>query len=216
MADFSALYPRIRMTCASVPEMVMKQAVIDAVRRLCTRGWCYKEVVADIAVTAGTSEYDIELTVATEEVVSPMSAFWQDADGNEWAIEPCSEEELDRARPNWRLSEGTPAAFTVETIGKIRLAPIPSSDGVLSKLRVIKRPPLSMTAVPDYLYDNWADELVIGAQSQILMMPKRPWSNYTLGYRFHKDFNALCAEVRREERRGNTPTNLQIRIPRIT
>lgn len=216
MAAFNTLHPRVRLMCPNVPEMVMDQALREAARKLCTDGWCYKETLADFPVNAGLAEYSIALASPTEEVVAAIGAVWVDAEGHTRPIEAVSDEALDRKVPNWRLSEGTPVAFVSESLGSIRLAPKPQSGGTVHALRVIKRPKLTITSLPDYLANNWAEELVMGAQSQILMMPKRSWSNYTIGYRLHKDFNASVAIIRRRQRLGNTSASLTITIPNIT
>lgn len=216
MAAFSDLHPRVRLMCPNVPEMVMDQAIREAARKLCTGGWCYKETIADFPATAGTAEYSISLAAATEEIVAAVGGFWVDSQNNKHHIEAMSEEDLDRKAPNWRLSEGTPFAFISESLGSIRLAPIPSSGGTVHGLRVIKRPNRTVMTLPDYLVDHWAEELIMGAQAQILMMPKKAWSNYTIGYRFHKDFEASIAVIRRRQRSGNTNASLTIAVPRIT
>lgn len=216
MAAFSTLHPRVRLMCPNVPEMVMDLALREAARKLCTGGWCYKETVADFAVTAPAAEHAITLASDQEEVVAAVGGFWEDSEGGQRAIAAMSEEDMDRKIPNWRLSEGVPTAFIADSLGSIRLAPIPSRDGVVTGLRVVKRPKRTITDLPDYLVDNWAEELIMGAQSQILMMPKKSWSNYTIGYRFHKDFDASVAVIRRRQRLGNTNATLTMAIPRIT
>lgn len=216
MAAFNVLHPRVRLMCPNTPEIVMDQALREAARKLCTGGWCYKETLADFAVSPGVAAHAVSLASPTEEIVAVVGAFWVDADSNRRDITAMSEEDLDRKIPNWRLSEGVPAAFISEALGQIRLAPIPVSAGTVHALRAIKRPKLNATALPDYLADNWAEELVMGAQSQILMMPKRSWSNYTIGYRLYKDFDASVAVIRRRQRLGNTNASLSIAIPNIT
>lgn len=216
MAAFSVMHPRVRLMCPNVPEMIMDQALREAARKLCTDGWCYKETLANFAATAGQAEYAITLADPDDEIVALVGAVWLDAEGHERPIEAMSDEGLDRKVPSWRLSEGTPVAFVSESLGTLRLAPKPQSNGTVHALRVIKRPKLTVTALPDYLVDNWSEELVMGAQSQILMMPKRAWSNYTIGFRLFKEFNAAAAVIRRRQRFGNTNASLTIAIPNIT
>jgi len=216
MALTSNLYPKVRLHAEGVPTPVMDRYIIDVVRFFCTESLTYRETLNDIAVSAGTAEYNMTASAAAEEVVQPLYAEFVDSDGSVHNLNPTTDEILRSAVESWRNRQGTPALYFAPSVGRIRLFPEPDVAGTIHDLQVVKRPIVSTTTVPDYLYESWEMELADGAAGRILMVPGKKWSNWTVGYRLWKMFVSDVRDVRRKVRAGLTGAPLQVVIPKIT
>jgi hypothetical protein len=216
MAQLSALYPKVRLHAEGVPTPVMDRFILDTARYFCTNSLAYRETASSVTVVAGTAEYSISLAATTDEVVQPIYAEFHDSAGSVYKLNPTTDEMLREAVENWRNRTGTPKLYFAPEMGKIRLFPNPDIAGTIEELVVAKRPTNGALLLPDYLYDNWQDEIALGVAAKILMVPEKDWSNWTIGYRYWKMFEADVKEVRRKVRYGLTGAPMQVVIPRIT
>lgn len=56
-------------------------------------------------------------------------------------------------------------------------------------------PPKDACELPAVFMDEHLDTLIVGARAHILMIPKRPWTNLTLGQAYMNDFQGRITEA---------------------
>ncbi|MDN5937700.1 MAG: hypothetical protein L0H83_03475 [Salinisphaera sp.] len=162
------------------PAPVVDRNVIRAAIVLCQRAPIWTETLADITLTAGTSEYTLApstaITSAGGEIIRPV------LDGVRYRQRPLRQLSLDAAnvaRPGWTQDQGKePTQYVMLSPRNLTLIPIPE-DTLTDPLQVqvSVRPSRKATTMPDVLYDHWYDAITSGALQFLLSMPKTPWSD---------------------------------------
>jgi len=174
----SAFLPDVALDSPDCPQVVIEYHAIRVLADFCTQTRYLTETLPSINVVAGTSEYALAPTVASERVVRVEKAWFS---GDE--LFPVDEDELDAEVPGWRTETGTPRLFiTRQGQNGITLVPTPdaSVSGALS-VKVSRTIDITASPLPNAfdsaLYQNYGDGLACGIKAKLMLQPGKAWTN---------------------------------------
>lgn len=131
---------------------------------------------------------------------------------NDNPIDPISPDDLDNefnntgfgwVGVNWRTDVNLPSRWYVINDTSVALELAPSAAGNLRILAALK-PTRASTSFPEWIYERYIEVIAHGAKSRIMMSPKKPYSNPTLGAWHMEQFNGFIGEARVRAARGTT------------
>lgn len=160
MKKLEYFMPRLLPWCASVPEPLAYQALIDSAIRFCEESNVVRYISDPITVVAGVGDYDLDLPQYTD--LSRVLAVWYGTG----PFDP-------------RTMNG-PTNWLVTDIGQLTVFPTPAQaldPGHWMFIEVATKPSRTATVVADQLYTDWVDGVVGGAISRLCSTPDQPWSN---------------------------------------
>lgn len=182
---FDDIMPSLPGCGTDLVRRAIRRTAQDFFRR--TRAW--KVAINDLAVVVGESEITITPDLSSQEVVRIEAAWW-----NGVAIGHKSLKALDNERENWTVSTGTPECLTQLSPTIATLIPSPSEAGSIM-VRVAVAPSDRATSLPDELMAEFSRALIDGAKAAMFMLPKKPWSDYSLGGLFQQAYEQAVASA---------------------
>jgi hypothetical protein len=157
MKKLEYFLPRILPWCASAPEPLVYQALVDAAIRFCEESHVVKYITDPITPTDGVPDYDLDLPAQQD--LARVLRVWYGTNPYEAAV---------RVPLNWLVTD----------IGQITVYPAPSGmPGLFMYIEVATKPSRNATQFPDQLYTDWIEGVCGGAISRLCAMPDQPWSN---------------------------------------
>lgn len=164
------------------------------------------DVLSGATVTKLVDLYPVT-TPANSVVAKGLKAWLNDA-----PIDPISPDDLDNefnntsfgwVGVNWRTDVNLPTRWYMADDSTVGLALAPSATGNLRILAALK-PTRASTTFPTWVYERYIETIAHGAKAKIMMVPKKPYTDFKLGA-FHAGmFNELIGEARVRAARGNT------------
>lgn len=185
-----------------------EQAIRNAVIDFCRRTRLYRKTLAPISIVGATATYTV--TPDANTLVSDFLTVLV----NGKPIDPQTEEWLDQQVPNWRTTATGPAkAYISPANNQITIVPTPS-ESIASGLvvAVAQRPTRAATECPDWLLEDYAEEIAHGAKGRLFAMKRKPWSDPGLA-KFHMgEFNAAVGIGGARASQARTRTRLRTAI----
>lgn len=180
MIDVEEFLSRILPFAPGCPEPSAIAAIIEAARVFCRRTRLWRSTDQ---MTATTGSSNCLCAPAGAEVFEVESLSFEGAD-----LKPISIADLDDKQPGWREYTGdSPRWFTQTDIGEILL--VPPGAGVV-KMATILLPSMDATQLPDFLYDQYAKDIANGALAEILLLPKRDFTDPNMAGVYQVRFDA--------------------------
>ena len=170
-----------------VTERAIKRTVID----FCSSSWIWQMFQDPVTVVARINQYDLEPDSGAD-VSAVVSA---ELDGR--PLDPRTPVNLNRELPRWRTDTGTPKYFTQLDTESVYLAPIPESgltNGLTLTLAL--QPSQKATGFPLWIYNQYAETLVNGAVSRLMLMSGKPWADVAAGADRRAVFAADVSDAR--------------------
>lgn len=144
----------------SCPIPMAQQHLRAAAREFCEATRCWREVDC-IAVTGD----EIEV------ICVPPYATLHEIEAASFDGEPLERVSFSNAR---FAESGSPRQITQSQPNAISLAP--KGAGAL-RISMFLKPGQDADAIPDFLYDQWAEDIGNGALARILNLPEQPFTN---------------------------------------
>lgn len=196
------------------PEPLVVNAIRNAAIDFCKRSWCWVYNTTPVGITADTQDYTP--TVPSGSKVAQVLYVTY----NGKPVEATTRDEEIRSNPDWRNTTGTtPKRYIVNDDGEsVALLPIPSatvaagSTGIVHDglhFTVALKPTRASEDVPDWLYENYAEDIAKGALARLYAMPKKLWTNANLAAVNHSLFKDAAAMVRSRVSRSFTRAPLR-------
>lgn len=172
MQSLDLFLPYLQPWLLAVPEPLARSALLRAAREFCERTSICESTVGPLNCTVGQADFNFTLP-ADLEVIRLKRAWWITSEMSQ--VPP---EDVDsplaytataggQSRPS-----GTPNALWMSGPLTATVSPLPDKavTGALT-LRVIVRPTLTATTVPDELFNTWMEGVVAKAALVIAGMP---------------------------------------------
>lgn len=170
-----------------VTEKAIKRTVIE----FCAGSWIWQIFMDPVSVIAGVNEYDLDPETGAD-VSAVVSA---ELDG--LPLKPRTAVWLNREIPRWRTVTGTPKYVTQLNAETVILAPLPQEsvrNGLM--LTVAQQPSQKADGFPAWIYNQYADALINGAVSRLMLMTGRPWADAPNGVARKAEFESDVANAR--------------------
>jgi len=219
--DLTDWSPEILPDIPSAPvpaiKIAIRRAAIDFCRK--TLLWTYDLERIDVVAT----EQSYALTVPADQygrIISVDSVkYKQDGkDDDQFAfIDPISENQKDLEDPSgaWRYTTGPmPSEFWVDIVDKnLHLLPIPTEDsdeGLLIKVNL--KPTNTCDTVPDFLYDDYVQEIGYGALADLFGRKAMDWYDPNQAKDYFLKFITACNNTKTKKITGATKRPLRVKM----
>lgn len=202
MRDIDDFLPLVLPYAGSAPEPLMVRCLRTAATKFCERTKLWK--CTDTIITTGNDAEPISL--------EPDSVLYQISSCaiDDRPLDPITLNELAKKSPNWRTAEiGCAAASWYVAPERGSIQAVPRSSGTLF-VEFIAKPAATALTLPDFLLDEYGDDLANGAAGELLIMPNMAFANPQLGAGlislFESRLNSLSNEGIRGQQGGRTRT----------
>jgi hypothetical protein len=188
--DWSTFLPDVLPEVSTCPLVLALWAVRDTAIRFCVDSLIWQETQTPYNLTSSPITYDFVTTSGSRvaKIVQAQISARQ--------ITVLTPESLDRLFYGWRNGiTGTPD--TVAQVETTKFAVVPRPTGTASLiLTVALQPTRDSTQGPDFLFDDYYEDLAAGAKSRLMLMPEAEWANPQQGAIY-----AATAHLRSQEAR---------------
>lgn len=203
LADF---LPDIAPQVKGCPDPVIENAVRNALIDFCEQTRVYQDWCT---YTAGTNDEELELDPPKDTVV--VDVLEVDYDGDR--IDPVIPHDLDRDKPGWKSETGEPTGFYMKQPGRLmRLVPIPEA-AVADAIHIwaALKPSKTATAIVDWMFEEYFEDIKHGALARLYGMPNEPWSSATRSKDEQDVFDVAIATRKDQAARNFTRAPLRTR-----
>jgi hypothetical protein len=215
--DIMEFFPNVAAAVDLCPSAVIRQTIIEAIRKFCEETNMWVERLQAQSVVASTAEYDLTAdtillydgstqlnTVADIDLVQHVELSNID-------LEPTSQRYLDENERGWRQhSESRPRRFLMEADRQLRLVYTPSqavSSGldIWVCLKPIRPTSISATiTVEDFLFDDFRLMIEWGTLALLKEVPLVPWSDPEAATFYWGKWNTEMENAYEKKREGYT------------
>jgi len=201
---YSDLVSEVLPVLAADPsDPVTEAAIKRAAIQFCKESWIWKYIQDPLDLVAYENTYDLEPPQGAA-VAGVMSVVLGDL-----KLEPRHADWLDIDMPGWLSKNGQPKFFTQIDPDQVILAPAADYNltaGVHMTLALA--PEVKSNAIPGWIANDYLYDIVDGALSYLMRMPKQEWSDGPLALDYEKKFHAAIANARADSMGalGRAPT----------
>lgn len=203
MADFSILYPQIRLFCRSAPDITIDHAIREATREFCRKTWYVRETIT-ITEVADEPYYTLVPTSDQTEVIGVVAAQRDDCA----LLPPTSQEEV-------RQKDGTPKTWIYLPPSTLELQPYPAADLTEYKdisVRIAISPILTSTELPDAPFHRYDKEIAYGAISYLASIPGENWTSDKVAAMAEARFHEGMRHAKSDAIFGHKPWGKNVRL----
>lgn len=193
------------------PVAAVKEKLLKAAIEYCEKSnvWRYEHVPMELIIDE--PEYELEPPNNTTKICSILSIA---TDQSPPDLRATSIEWLDANYHNWREETANRPSYYFSPHPRwYRLVPIPieTVEGVVFPLVALK-PTHDATQVWDELFENVAhrEAIVAKAQSELLMMPQKTWTNPQLAMVRQATYNMQLGRAKVDARKGYTKRTMRV------
>lgn len=155
------------------PRVVILDAVRQTAIRFCQDTMLWRYNMEPLITQVGVREYELDYPLETR-VVSVRAMIWKGK-----KLDEKSADVLDSEDPAWRTRKGQPDGYVFDDPNTILLSHEPQTEHELSATLVLK-PSQTSQVCGDILFEEYRKEIAAGAISMLMLMPKKPWTDYEL------------------------------------
>lgn len=179
--------PEIAIDVAGCPQIVMINAVQNAVAEFLRESKILKATLPAINLVANTGTY--ALTTPAGFTLVGCSEVRANGD----RLDPTSK----LKSPNWATETGTPVAYIQEQPYSIDLVKIPDTDatGGLVVETFVSIDKATATGLEQWLFEQYLEPIAAGAKARLMLQAGRPWSNAELGAFHRSTFDTAIADA---------------------
>jgi hypothetical protein len=211
---YASVFGDIAANVAGVPDVVLQFYMNKVTIDLCERAKVWRVTYAAIPLVTGQSLYTVTSPVAQTELSAVLTAkvylgstaIWKDLD-------VVTAEQVFAVYPGWpEISETKePTAVTRRDEASISILPNPdAAQAYTLYLYSAIRPTLAATALDSTIYATYRRAIYHGVIHELMMMPKRPWSNDKLAQYHGKQWEWLVNGARARANKSFSRANLSV------
>ena len=189
---------------AGCPIRVAENAIRNAAIEFCNNSRVWRDSVTDVPIVQGTSEYTL-VPPTDSEIISTYYAKFSDSN---IPLPTIPEQHLARGRQN--PTQQKPKWFHAGSPPVIELFWVPDAAYTL-EVKAILKPTKASTLGPDFLYNDWLEEISHGAKARLKSMSGRIWSDKT-SVKFHRrEFIKGWTEARIRDTKSNVQSSTRLK-----
>jgi hypothetical protein len=177
--SLTAFYPLVTPELQGCPQALILQSARKIITEFCrkTRSWEFD--LDPIFVRDGKVQYDIDLDSSEVVIDEVRRVFLQDTE----------------------LSANIDFIMLSPALLELIQEPTEDIDGGL-EIRVALRPSMTATTIDDQFYNEWAYPLADGIKSDLMAMPKKPWSDLNMSAYYRKSFYTGITKAKNQTATG--------------
>jgi len=206
MKPWSEFYDLTVPDLPGCPMGVLNYALRQSAIAFCEQSQAWKFTLDDIAVEANTGVYAlINTPVGSIVHVITYAKF------NDTEISP-NTSESNIPIWNWRDQTGIPE-YVLGGPTAVTLVPTPNLNGTLKLIAVLKPTPVA-EGIDDDIFNEYREAIVHGAKSRLMLSPKKPYTDASLGTYHNQQFAIKTASAGNRADRNYTREPLRTSIMR--
>ena len=219
--SFALWYPEINPDITNVPYPALKEAVRAAAIKFCNKTHLWKVELDPIDIVADQSDYTLTVPTELEADIIVVDDVQYKAEGEDddkyQTVYPVSfvQKNLNTGG-GWRFSNIesiTEYYVDPEDVTTLHLVGNPSeasTDGLL--VTVIIKPIRIATALPDFIYDDYREEIGCGAKANLFLRKGMPWYDPKIADYYKNEFDNACNNGKLTRVKGGTNMNLSVKM----
>jgi len=218
---FTLWYPEIEPDISNVPFTGLREAVRSAAIKFCEKTHLWKVDLARITTNINDRDYSLTVDASLQAEIIVIDDVQYKSDGEDddqfRTVYPVSEVQQNRnSGGGWKYSDiESPYNFYVDPVDKTTLYFVgnpteSSTEGLL--VTVILKPLKTATSLPDFLYNEYREEIGHGALANLYMKKNMPWFDPNMAAYHNVPFMAACNNGKSRRITGATNMNLQIKM----
>lgn len=180
--------------------LLVDQKLRDAAIRLCTEGRVHRNDLDLIDVVAGEATYELETDDPQNLEVHEVREVWF----NGKHLLPKTPGQLTYLYgQEWQTKTGTPDYYLCREPAVLTLVGIP--DAALAaglRVEVVFTPTLEAKGIADWVFDQYATNIVTGAKAMLMSMSKKPWTDLNMAGIYAAQFQQFIDEESFRAQRG--------------
>lgn len=207
MADIVDLMEYIAPEVMGCPDPLIDREVLFTARKLCDHSKIWEETDETLPVVATLNSITFNVSVTNTEIISIEYVMY---DGI--PLTPITEAELNARVQNWREDTASQPTHYIPKIKDktARLYPVPSStDADALTYKIVLRPSMEATELPDFLTQDYLQVLIDGALSRLFNMKKQEWYDPAEAARRRKELKKGIFKANGDKDRGISSYNEQ-------
>lgn len=211
MAEWRDFLRYVQPSVPKCPVASIVTAVKSAAIEFCSRTlmWRVRSTASDIM--SGQAQYGMNPPEGCS--IAGVIGLEIIKDLNLYPLTPTTEDMLNEGDPSWRLRESPiPTHFFSIDVDDVQLVPEPSED-ILDSLyaTIAVKPSRDATTCPDFLYEDWAEELAHGALARLMMDPAAAWTNPQAGASHMAAFDSAVLKAKNQALTGKARQGLSVK-----
>lgn len=216
MATYDKFFPNILPEVPGAAEMVVENAVKNAVIEFCEKSLILQRDHDPITVLEGIVDYDLE-PPGGYLVIKVMKAWLENNQ-----LEPLAPDFVrdasvyNRLFSSYQKANSTPRAYLQKDERSISLWSPPEkkyTNGLT--LRVALKPTRDSTEVEDVIYEDYAEVIAAGALSRLMRSAGKPYTNVEMAGVNQQLFQQGINLARSRALHGQVRSNLSVKLRRI-
>ncbi|MFG1462115.1 hypothetical protein V5F77_04375 [Xanthobacter sp. DSM 24535] len=181
MITFDAFMPLVLPYATACPEPLAEASIRNSAIEFCERTRCWR-LLDDTVIDADTPDV-IAVSTPAGSALHRIETAW--FDGRK--IDPASFASVPQDDDDQR---GSPRTYSQSNFGELRLFPRPDAGKL--RLSLFLKPDRASDEVPDFLHQQFGQEIAYGALVQILLTPSQPFSDPQMAAYYKSRFDAAC------------------------
>lgn len=209
MVPLKDFRPDIKMSVGNVHEPIIDRAISGAAIEFCDKTRLWSEELNPLVLTPEISEYELDYDCITRVLIGLTEVY---IDGAHLAPVPLAN--LNKMVRDWRSKTALkPTNYYLSEPNKIQLYPAPNADasGELT-FRGSFKPHRKSTELPDFIYNDYYDAIVAGAEYRLHSMKGKSWYSPNDAMESKQVFNGYVDDGKIRSRKSRTNGTVKLRI----
>jgi len=201
--DFlSEVMPYVENCPLPVAKNHIKNAAIEFCQR--TALWRLEMDRLNIADTIYT--YEIATDLELDESISAIEFAMLIEDGTTTPLGITTDDSMNQNYPGWQtVTSDKPSAVMLTDTENLRVYPIPERDIINSLvIGVILKPSRNSAGLPDWIFEQYAEDIAHGAKARLMGMKGRSWYSPEEGIDEQNDFDYGIKNATIRTNKGNS------------
>jgi hypothetical protein len=209
MQALNVFQSEIALSVGNIHTPIIDNAVVGAAIEFCDKTRAWEEQLNQLSVNPGVAEYELDYDTNCMVLIG-LTEVYHDSQ----QIGPNAKINLERSSRDWRSREAdTPTAYYMQSPNVIRFYPAfnDSASGSLDFYGTFK-PNRRTKTLPDFLYDDYFDAIVAGAEARLHSMKGRSWYSPNDSVEARQVFKVAVEEAKLRARKSRTRSGFKLRI----
>lgn len=185
MKAWSQFFPDVLPEVPGCPDPMLERALLRSAQDFCAGAHVWRVWLDTITTIASVTEYDIELAAHSELVKLERAAM----DGR-----PLPVITPEMLPDDWHTSASARNGVFTHDRKTLTLTTSPAA-GLALRVEATLKPSNNATGVEDFLFDQYVDQIAMGALARLMQKSAMPWSNPAKGLELERQFEQAIAGI---------------------
>jgi hypothetical protein len=211
---YNSVFGDIAANVSGVPDVVLAFYMNKVAIDLCERAKVWRVAYASLPLVVGQAPYTLTSPVAQTELSAVLTAKIYLGSTAKWKdLDVVTAEQVFKVYPEWPDTTETkePTAVTRVDEATISIVPKPgSAQAYTLYLYAAIRPTLAATGMDSTIYATYRRTIYHGVLHELMMMPKRPWTDESRAAYHGKQWEYMIASARARANKSFSRANISV------